>query len=59
MLNRVKYRESKISIVGSSIVKNGFLETRSRPGGSNLCLKEGEIDKPRMDKLVAQPIRNE
>ena len=43
MLNRVKYRENKISIVGSSIVKNGFLETRSRPGGSNLCLKEGEI----------------
>jgi hypothetical protein len=30
-------------MVGSSIVKNGFLEARSHPGGSNLCLKDGEI----------------
>jgi hypothetical protein len=43
MLSKVKYRENKSWIVGSSIVKNGFLEARSRPGGSNLCLKDGEI----------------
>ena len=24
-------------------MKNGFLEKGSRPGGSNLCLKDGEI----------------
>ena len=24
-------------------MKKGFLEARSRPGGSNLCLKDGEI----------------